>query len=107
MTRREHNEGQLEPGQPISGTSGPIHLVSEGALCLDLINSEHFDCRGREEPQDTLNDPEWVLEFSQHWHLPVTTPPDILRLQGCVRYGRCCAACSKRLRSVNLSPMYS
>lgn len=54
---------------------GSIELMSEGELCLDLINSVHFDYRGRAEPQDYLEQPEWVQTFSQRWHLPITSPP--------------------------------
>ena len=57
-----------------------IPLISEGELCLDLINSEHFDCRGRRGVQDHLTNPAWVAAFAHHWHLPVTSPPDALAL---------------------------
>jgi predicted RNA-binding Zn ribbon-like protein len=57
-----------------------VPLISEGELCLDLINSEHFDYRGRRGSQDNLTNPEWVAAFAQHWHLPVTSPPDTLAL---------------------------
>ncbi len=57
-----------------------VQLISEGELCLDLINSEHFDYRGRKGLQDNLANPEWLAAFAQHWHLPVTPPPDALAL---------------------------
>ncbi len=57
-----------------------VELVSEGELCLDLINSEHFDYRGREEPQDNLEQPEWVKSFSLHWHLPIASLPGAFEL---------------------------
>lgn len=57
-----------------------VELISEGELCLDLINSEHFDYRGRKGLQDNLTNPEWLAAFAQHWHLPVTSPPDALAL---------------------------
>ncbi len=63
-----------------SATPPYIHLISEGELCLDLINSEHFDYRGREEPQDNLERPEWIQAFSQRWHLPITSPPGAFEL---------------------------
>ena len=55
-------------------------MISEGELCLDLINSEHFDCRGRKGVEDNLTDPAWVVVFAQHWHLPVTSAPDALAM---------------------------
>jgi len=30
--------------------------------------------------QDYLTNPEWVTAFAQHWHLPVTHPPDALAM---------------------------
>jgi predicted RNA-binding Zn ribbon-like protein len=57
-----------------------VPLLSEGELCLDLINSEHFDYRGRRGLQDNLTNPEWVAAFAQHWHLPATSPLDALAL---------------------------
>ena len=55
-------------------------VSSEGELCLDLINSEHFDYRGRRGVQDHLTNPAWVAAFAEHWHLPVTPPPDALAM---------------------------
>ncbi len=63
-----------------SATPAYIHLTSEGELCLDLINSEHFDYRGREEPQDNLEQPEWIKAFSQRWHLTIPSPPGAFEL---------------------------
>jgi predicted RNA-binding Zn ribbon-like protein len=57
-----------------------VPLISEGELCLDLINSEHFDCRGRRGVQDNLTNPAWVAAFAHQWHLPVTSPPDALAM---------------------------
>jgi predicted RNA-binding Zn ribbon-like protein len=57
---------------------GQVHLISEGELCLDLINSEHYDYRGRKGVQDNLANPEWVAAFVRHWQLPVASPPDAL-----------------------------
>ena len=57
-----------------------ISLISEGELSLDLINSEHFDFRGRKGVQDNLTNPEWVIAFAQHWHLPVASAPDALAM---------------------------
>lgn len=54
--------------------------MSEGELCLDLINSEHFDCRGRKGVEDNLAKLEWVTAFAQYWHLPVTPAPDALAM---------------------------
>lgn len=56
------------------------HFLSEGNLGLDLINSEHFDYRGRRLPQDMLDDRAWLTAWTQHWQLPVTPPPDTLAL---------------------------
>ena len=66
--------------QQASSMHEQVQLISEGELCLDLINSEHFDCRGRRGMQDNLMNPEWVAAFVQYWHLPVTPPPDALAL---------------------------
>jgi len=63
-----------------SATPAYIHLTSEGELCLGLINSEHFDYRGREEPQDNLEQPEWIKAFSQRWHLTIPSPPGAFEL---------------------------
>ena len=57
-----------------------VSLISEDELCLDLINSEHFDFRGRKGVQDNLTNPEWATAFAEHWHLPVTPPPDALAM---------------------------
>src|SRR5215470_3942166 len=56
---------QAEGGTRLPATSGKkpamshvppdfaiTHFLSEGHLSLDLINSEHFDYRGRRSPQD-------------------------------------------------------
>jgi predicted RNA-binding Zn ribbon-like protein len=59
-----------------SAKVGNIHLISEEELSLDLINSVHYDYRGRKPPQDYLEQPEWIEAFSQHWTLPVTSPPN-------------------------------
>ena len=56
------------------------HFLTEGNLGLDLINSEHFDYRGRRLPQDLLEDRAWLSAWVQHWQLPVTPPPDTLAL---------------------------
>jgi predicted RNA-binding Zn ribbon-like protein len=56
------------------------HFLSEGHLALDLINSEHFDYRGRRPPQDLLEDWAWLSAWVQHWQLPVAPPPDPLAL---------------------------
>jgi predicted RNA-binding Zn ribbon-like protein len=56
------------------------HFLTEDHLSLDLINSEHFDYRGRRPPQDLLTHPAWVDAWTRHWHLPVTAPPDALAL---------------------------
>lgn len=55
-------------------------FISEDELCLDLINSEHFDYRGQAGSQDHLEQSDWVMKFAHHWHLPVTSPPDTLGL---------------------------
>jgi predicted RNA-binding Zn ribbon-like protein len=51
------------------------HFLSEGHLALDLLNSEHFDYRGRRPVQDLLNLPAWVTAWTKHWQLPVTDAP--------------------------------
>jgi predicted RNA-binding Zn ribbon-like protein len=79
MSRPERGGASHQPHHK-SATPGHIHLISEGELCLDLINSEHFDYRGRKKPQDNLEQPEWVKAFSEHWHLPVASPPDAFAL---------------------------
>ncbi len=56
------------------------HFLSEGNLGLDLVNSEHFDYRGRRPPQDMLEDQAWLTAWTQHWQLPVAPPPDTLSL---------------------------
>lgn len=56
------------------------HFITEGNLALDLINSEHFDYRGRLLPRDLLEDQAWLAAWVQHWHLPVAPPPDPLAL---------------------------
>src|SRR5215469_18783689 len=66
--------------QQPSSSHEQVQLISEGELCLDLINSEHFDYRGRKGLQDNLTNSEWVAAFAQHWHLPVTSPFDALAL---------------------------
>lgn len=57
-----------------------VHLISEDELCLDLINSEHFDYRGRAGSRDNLENPEWMAAFAHRWQLPVTSAPDALAL---------------------------
>lgn len=66
--------------QQSSSRHEQVQLVSEGELCLDLVNSEHYDYRGRRGSQDHLATPEWMAAFAHHWHLPVTSPPDTLEL---------------------------
>ena len=56
------------------------HFLTEGHLGLDLLNSEHFDYRGRRPPQDMLEDPAWLSAWAAHWQLPVTPPPDPVAL---------------------------
>ncbi len=56
------------------------HFVTEGNPGLDLINSEHFDYRGRRPPQDSLENQAWLTAWTRHWQLPVTSPPDPLAL---------------------------
>jgi predicted RNA-binding Zn ribbon-like protein len=57
-----------------------VSLISEGEICLDLINSEHFDFRGRKGVQDNLSNPKWVAAFAEYWHLPVMPSPDALAM---------------------------
>jgi predicted RNA-binding Zn ribbon-like protein len=66
--------------QQSSSRHEQVQLISEGELCFELINSEHFDYRGRRGVQDHFANPEWVAAFAQHWHLPVTSPPDALAM---------------------------
>ena len=80
MSRSQRSEVLPLPVHSKSATPEYIHLISEGELCLDLINSEHFDYRGREEPQDNLERPEWIQAFSQRWHLPITSLPGTFEL---------------------------
>src|SRR5258708_13536944 len=82
ISRSKHGkEGRRSgPRQEPSSGHEQVQLISEGALCLDLINSEHFDCRGRRGVQDHLTNPEWVAAFAHHWHLPVTSAPDALAM---------------------------
>ena len=54
------------------------HFLTEGHLALDLINSEHFDYRGRRLPQDLLENRAWLAAWVQHWQLPLALPPDAL-----------------------------
>ena len=80
--RSKHGKEGRRPETRQEPSSGheQVQLISEGELCLDLINSEHFDCRGRRGVQDNLRNPEWVAAFVHHWHLPVTSLPDALAL---------------------------
>jgi predicted RNA-binding Zn ribbon-like protein len=82
ISRSKHGTEGRQSGHKQESSSGheQVHLISEGELCLDLINSEHFDYRGRKGVQDNLANPEWVTAFAHHWHLPVTSPPDALAL---------------------------
>lgn len=80
MSRPQRSGESPLPVHRKSTTPPYIHLTSEDVLCLDLINSEHFDYRGREEPQDNLERIEWIKAFSQHWHLPITSPPGAFEL---------------------------
>jgi predicted RNA-binding Zn ribbon-like protein len=80
-TRSKHGtQGRRSEHMQQSSRREQVPLISEGELCLDLINSEHFDYRGRRGVQDHLRNPEWVAAFAHHWHLPVTPPPDALAL---------------------------
>lgn len=56
------------------------HFLPEGHLGLDLLNSEHFDYRGRRLPQDMLENQAWLTAWVHHWQLPVALPPDPLAL---------------------------
>ncbi len=56
------------------------HFLTEGHLSLDLLNSEHWDYRGRRPRQDLLEDHAWLAAWVQHWQLPVALPPDALAL---------------------------
>ncbi|HZR42429.1 MAG TPA: CGNR zinc finger domain-containing protein [Ktedonobacteraceae bacterium] len=80
MSQSQHNQETSPSGHTSPASPEHTHLISEGELCLDLINSIHFDYRGKKAPQDHLEHPAWVQEFSQHWHLPVTAPPDTFAL---------------------------
>src|SRR5947208_13318827 len=82
ISRSKHGKEGRRSGrmQQSSSRREQVPLISEGELCLDLINSEHFDYRGRRGVQDNLANPEWVTAFAHHWHLPVTSPPDALAL---------------------------
>jgi predicted RNA-binding Zn ribbon-like protein len=80
MSRPQRSTASPQPRHHSSAKSGHTQLISEGELCLDLINSVHYDYRGRKPPQDNLEQPEWMKIFSQRWHLPVTSPPDALAL---------------------------
>ena len=82
ISRSKHGkEGRRSgPRQEPSSGHEQVPLISEGELCLDLINSEHFDCRGRFGVQDHLTNPAWVAAFAHHWHLPVTPAPDALAM---------------------------
>jgi predicted RNA-binding Zn ribbon-like protein len=76
MSRPQRSTEPPQPKHHTSAKPGHIHLLSEGELCLDLINSEHFDYRGRKPLQDNLEQPEWMKTFSLYWQLPATSPPD-------------------------------
>jgi hypothetical protein len=82
ISRSKHGTEGRRSGhrQQPSSSHEQVQLISEGELCLDLINSEHFDYKGRRGVQDNLRNPEWVAAFAHHWHLPVTPPPDALAL---------------------------
>lgn len=82
ISRSKHGtEGRRSgPRQEPSSGHEQAPLISEGELCLDLINSEHFDSRGRRGVQDHLTNPAWVAAFALHWHLSVTSAPDALAL---------------------------
>ena len=82
INQSERSKGRrsgLSRQQPTAGHE-QVWLISEGEICLDLINSEHFDIRGRKGVQDNLTNPEWVSAFIQYWHLPVTLSPDALAI---------------------------
>ncbi len=76
MSRPQRSAASPHPGHHTTARPRHTHLISEGELCLDLINSVHFDYRGRKPPQDNLEQPEWMKAFLEHWQLPVTYPPD-------------------------------
>ncbi len=82
ISRSKHGQEGRRSGPRQEPSSGheQVQLISEGELCLDLINSEHFDCRGRRGVQDHLTNPAWVAAFAHHWHLPVTPAPDPLAM---------------------------
>ena len=82
IRKSKHGAEARRAGQmpPPSSSHEQVPLISEGEICLDLINSEHFDYRGRRGLQDNLTNPAWVAAFAQHWHLPVTSPPDALSM---------------------------
>ena len=83
IIQSKHSEEDRRSGysrqRPASGHE-QVSLISEGELCLDLINSEHSDFRGRKGVQDHLTNPEWLASFTQNWHLPVTSSPDALAM---------------------------
>src|SRR5579859_569290 len=83
ISQSKHDEEGQRSGpsgqQPSTGHE-QVSLISEGELCLDLINSEHFDFRGRRGVQDNLINPEWVAAFAQYWHLPIMPTPDALAM---------------------------
>jgi predicted RNA-binding Zn ribbon-like protein len=56
------------------------HFISEGDLSLDLMNSEHFDYRGRQLPQDLLENFAWLAAWTRQWQLPIDPPLDMLSL---------------------------
>lgn len=68
----------MSPHLPTDFTT--THFLTEGNIGLDLLNSEHFDYRGRRPPRDLLEDGAWLMAWTQHWHLPVAPPPDPLAL---------------------------
>jgi predicted RNA-binding Zn ribbon-like protein len=56
------------------------HFLTEGNLALDLINSEHFDYRGRRLPKDLLDDSAWLNAWTQHWRLPELPTQDVIAI---------------------------
>src|SRR6266568_4174534 len=55
------------PRQTVSWP-GVGELSRDGAIaCLDFVNSEWTDWRGRGEPTDRLGSPEWWKRFLDHW----------------------------------------
>lgn len=48
-------------------------------LCLDFVNSEFRDFRGRWS-RDDLQNPEWLARFLKRWHLCAVAPPDAATL---------------------------